>query len=316
MTALRLGHAPIVVPRLHRFGEHVDDHQLDIARRLQERGLVRCVEPGDTISLITTRVDRSGGEIGPNEGLLAAVYQAAHAQRRKWLRRVSATCIELAATRPQGCTPLVLPLGRPRPDVRRFTISAPTRGRSAVSKALFAFWRSIGLARTGLSCTPRKAAPATRGVSWMTARAVVALVRLNPERAIAHVHRTGRFSLRRPSALGGASCRGVPTVATNHGSRFVEFAHRRPRLVAGVLRQARAIRVRPRKHFRRRGDEHPECGASWCPTRVPPAPLVPRRPTKRRRLSCSPARSVGARVRTFLQRHGPSSLDLATRDAW
>src|ERR1700735_4722732 len=27
MTALRIGHLPIVLPRLQRYGEHVDDHQ-------------------------------------------------------------------------------------------------------------------------------------------------------------------------------------------------------------------------------------------------------------------------------------------------
>jgi hypothetical protein len=35
--ALALGHRPIVVPRLGRHGEHVDDHQLDLARALGDR---------------------------------------------------------------------------------------------------------------------------------------------------------------------------------------------------------------------------------------------------------------------------------------
>ena len=39
MSALRQGRRPVVVPRRAEFGEHVDDHQLQIARRLAERGL-------------------------------------------------------------------------------------------------------------------------------------------------------------------------------------------------------------------------------------------------------------------------------------
>jgi beta-1,4-N-acetylglucosaminyltransferase len=47
LTALANGKRPIVVPRLHRFGEAVDDHQLPFARRLEQAGLVTLVEdPG------------------------------------------------------------------------------------------------------------------------------------------------------------------------------------------------------------------------------------------------------------------------------
>jgi UDP-N-acetylglucosamine--N-acetylmuramyl-(pentapeptide) pyrophosphoryl-undecaprenol N-acetylglucosamine transferase len=39
---------PLVVPRLHAHGEHVDDHQLSLARRLHAVGLVTSVEdPAD-----------------------------------------------------------------------------------------------------------------------------------------------------------------------------------------------------------------------------------------------------------------------------
>jgi UDP-N-acetylglucosamine transferase subunit ALG13 len=44
MVALSQGKRPIVVPRLTRFGEAVDDHQLPFARRLAERGLVTLLE--------------------------------------------------------------------------------------------------------------------------------------------------------------------------------------------------------------------------------------------------------------------------------
>ena len=44
MVALANGKRPVVVPRLRRYGEAVDDHQLPFARRLAERGLVTLVE--------------------------------------------------------------------------------------------------------------------------------------------------------------------------------------------------------------------------------------------------------------------------------
>jgi UDP-N-acetylglucosamine transferase subunit ALG13 len=44
LLARRLGHRPIVVPRLHELGEHVDDHQLQLARRLDAAGVVTMVK--------------------------------------------------------------------------------------------------------------------------------------------------------------------------------------------------------------------------------------------------------------------------------
>jgi UDP-N-acetylglucosamine transferase subunit ALG13 len=44
LTVLANGKRPVVVPRLHRFGEAVDDHQLPFARRLANAGLVTLVE--------------------------------------------------------------------------------------------------------------------------------------------------------------------------------------------------------------------------------------------------------------------------------
>jgi UDP-N-acetylglucosamine transferase subunit ALG13 len=44
LTALENGKRPVVVPRLVRYGEAVDDHQLAFARRLAESGRVTLVE--------------------------------------------------------------------------------------------------------------------------------------------------------------------------------------------------------------------------------------------------------------------------------
>lgn len=43
LMASRAGHTPIVVPRLKRFGEHVDDHQEELARSLSDEGKVIAV---------------------------------------------------------------------------------------------------------------------------------------------------------------------------------------------------------------------------------------------------------------------------------
>ena len=44
LLCLTNGRSPVVVPRLKRYGETVDDHQLESARRFAEAGLVTLVE--------------------------------------------------------------------------------------------------------------------------------------------------------------------------------------------------------------------------------------------------------------------------------
>lgn len=45
LTAMRQGHCPVLIPRRRRHGEHVDDHQLQIAFELGSRRLAMPVEP-------------------------------------------------------------------------------------------------------------------------------------------------------------------------------------------------------------------------------------------------------------------------------
>ena len=47
LLALRAGRHPVVVPRLHRLGEHADDHQVQLADDLERRGLVSVLRPDD-----------------------------------------------------------------------------------------------------------------------------------------------------------------------------------------------------------------------------------------------------------------------------
>ena len=50
LTALRMGHTPIVVPRLARFGEHVDDHQAELTETLADTGRVIAVWEMDELA--------------------------------------------------------------------------------------------------------------------------------------------------------------------------------------------------------------------------------------------------------------------------
>ena len=43
LCARREGHTPLVVPRQHALGEHVDDHQAELTRALERRGSVVAV---------------------------------------------------------------------------------------------------------------------------------------------------------------------------------------------------------------------------------------------------------------------------------
>ena len=84
MTALKAEHTPVVIPRLAQHGEHVDDHQLDIATRFAERSLVHCVtSETDLAPMLTPRGENSGRQIGKGSAeLRAAVSDAVAAGPR------------------------------------------------------------------------------------------------------------------------------------------------------------------------------------------------------------------------------------------
>jgi UDP-N-acetylglucosamine transferase subunit ALG13 len=54
MTALQLGKTPVVVPRRGALGEAVDDHQVELARKLSETGAVVLVEDPDDLPAAVT----------------------------------------------------------------------------------------------------------------------------------------------------------------------------------------------------------------------------------------------------------------------
>ena len=83
MTALGNGKRPLVVPRLRRFGEAVDDHQLDLGRRLYDEGLVTLVEdPGDVIGALGTSSTATELELGPSRLLVAELGEFIAARLR------------------------------------------------------------------------------------------------------------------------------------------------------------------------------------------------------------------------------------------
>lgn len=57
LCAREAGHVPVVVPRLHRFGEHVDDHQLELVAALAGDG---HVVPVTDMAQLRAAVEKAG----------------------------------------------------------------------------------------------------------------------------------------------------------------------------------------------------------------------------------------------------------------
>jgi len=49
LATLNAGKVPVVLPRRSRFGEHIDDHQVDVAELLTGKDLAVCVDPEDAL---------------------------------------------------------------------------------------------------------------------------------------------------------------------------------------------------------------------------------------------------------------------------
>jgi UDP-N-acetylglucosamine transferase subunit ALG13 len=78
VTAIRAGHVPVVIPRQPERGEHVDGHQMDIASRYAERGLICCaLSDTDLVPLLTPRCEDPSCEIGKGSAELRAAVLTA-----------------------------------------------------------------------------------------------------------------------------------------------------------------------------------------------------------------------------------------------
>jgi UDP-N-acetylglucosamine transferase subunit ALG13 len=87
LACLGLGRVPVVVPRLASLGEAVDDHQLELGRRLAGSGLVTLVEDESLLSGIVA-------ELPPSPGSAPRGRRLAHD-----LRGYLAACVEPDQTR-------------------------------------------------------------------------------------------------------------------------------------------------------------------------------------------------------------------------
>lgn len=72
MTALASGRRPVVFPRLARYAEAVDDHQVALARRLDAEGLVIAAETeDDLLAAIDRPPSAAAHELGASRRLVA-----------------------------------------------------------------------------------------------------------------------------------------------------------------------------------------------------------------------------------------------------
>lgn len=78
---LQIGKTPIVVPRQYRFGEHVNDHQLEFAREVAERmGTIIPVEDMEQLGKVIAEYDTiiSGMKHGLNSNNAQFCEELAH----------------------------------------------------------------------------------------------------------------------------------------------------------------------------------------------------------------------------------------------
>jgi UDP-N-acetylglucosamine transferase subunit ALG13 len=67
--AARAGKIPVVMPRRARYGEHVDDHQVDLALELEKSGkVIVALEPEDLDAAITRALARTPVPAGDEQG--------------------------------------------------------------------------------------------------------------------------------------------------------------------------------------------------------------------------------------------------------
>jgi UDP-N-acetylglucosamine transferase subunit ALG13 len=56
LQAVETGHMPVVMPRRRVFGEHVDDHQVDYARAMEQAGLVVVANTAKELGVAVQRM--------------------------------------------------------------------------------------------------------------------------------------------------------------------------------------------------------------------------------------------------------------------
>ena len=79
ICAVRAGHTPIVFPRLQRHSETVDDHQVELARALEQHGTVRVATDAGQLMPAIRALPPRGASAPPdavrlNTAVRAAIY--------------------------------------------------------------------------------------------------------------------------------------------------------------------------------------------------------------------------------------------------
>jgi UDP-N-acetylglucosamine transferase subunit ALG13 len=76
LCAIQAGHVPVVFPRLERFGETVDDHQLHLASALVGTGKLILVEEADALAAAVAKAPPRGeAKQDGGEALIEAVRE-------------------------------------------------------------------------------------------------------------------------------------------------------------------------------------------------------------------------------------------------
>ncbi|MFN7132833.1 MAG: glycosyltransferase [Myxococcales bacterium] len=97
-SALRAGHRPIVVPRRHALGEHVNDHQTEIVAALAEAGRIHAAHTADELVSALHAVASGGRSVADLQtarsaalaAIAPALSSAASPKPRQFLLRLLA----------------------------------------------------------------------------------------------------------------------------------------------------------------------------------------------------------------------------------
>ena len=117
VVASALGHMPVVVPRLRRYGEHVDDHQAQLARALEREG--KAVAVWD-VGELTSALESATGMPPPEPSDASAFHAAVR-------RALDGRPVEAPAT-------MTLGAGSPAHDERRHLALPMFLRRRAVTR--------------------------------------------------------------------------------------------------------------------------------------------------------------------------------------
>jgi len=104
VLARRYGHRPIIMPRRPHFGEHVDEHQMQLTRRLAKAGIVTVVETAEELAAAVAAppaVAPAGSQAGALSG-----PSALSADVREVLIGLGAARLGARAPVPQGAAPI------------------------------------------------------------------------------------------------------------------------------------------------------------------------------------------------------------------